>query len=111
MKLTKETVAKALGWKISRPGEYFHHHGYRFRVKDPFGAGVNYIPDFTTSLEAIVAEIEARGLYWAVERLSLKQGRFKATVDLTPKYDSACEKTAPLALCAALLSYLKSEPK
>jgi hypothetical protein len=62
------------------------------------------------SLDAITAEIEARGLWWEKKRTTEdEKERHKATVgDFKNPHASGSEeaKTAPLALCAALLSYL-----
>ena len=98
--LTDESVAKALGWLSLK--------GYpKWQMRAPDGE-IRNCPNFTTSLDAIVAEIEERGLFWSVDHepnpdLKSIQGDSKAVVQ---RY-GAHGKTAPLALCAALLTYLK----
>lgn len=106
MKLTDESVAKALGWKrypnIGTGGDLWSNEAGE-RVWDDYTP-----PRFTTSLDAIVAEIEARGLHWERRRFitgtSVVVGNAKAE-RLVLEEDSTAS-----ALCAALLAYLK-EPK
>ncbi len=63
MKLTDEKVAKALGWKKKR---HRSNSGARWFVDwfkgERFECSGDDLPAFTTSLDAIVGEIEARGL-------------------------------------------------
>lgn len=84
MKLTDEVVAKALG--------------YQFGNLQPF----------TTSLDSIVEEIEARGLWWDVQgaqdNMPSKSSQYWAYVHTNKEHIGA---TAPLALCAALLQFIK----
>lgn len=126
MKLTDAQVAKALGyeWRLSKWCEHEKaskncggcgcwwdketglssmKNGITYHRKDA-------LPDWTTSLDAIVAEIEARGLHWYVgpflpeyRAQILKYEGAELVSQLTRE-----AATAPLALCAALLAYLKS---
>ena len=118
MKLTDAKVAKALGWKLI-PKAYWKKSrlspikGTCYLMKNGMitspGCG---IPPFTTSLDAIVAEIEARGFHFAVavdrspETRSI-QGDCRAIV----MGYCGWSKTVPLALCAALLAYIKETPR
>lgn len=106
MKLTDEVVAMALGWTAMPIDgrEVF------FPPKKQAKKWARYLyayPAFTTSLDTIVAEIEARRLPWNVA------GPWKITgMDYCASVnhsDLHRDKTAPLALCAALLQYIKSE--
>ena len=106
MKLTNESVAKALGWKRSLPRD--HARGVWGDAGGLFIACTT--PNFTTSLDAIATEIEARGLYWIVARqfegtdwASIRAKGMATIIEVT-------DATAPLALCAALLAYLKRNP-
>jgi hypothetical protein len=72
-------------------------------------------PRWTTSLDAIVAEIEARGLGWTVttsvpNKFGVRQ--YEAWVGPTEDHEWHVweSDTGPGALCRALLAYLK-EPK
>lgn len=70
------------------------------------------LPAYTSSLDAIVAEIEARGLLYMVTGSARRPGDFRAEV-WPIKHPSgmnwAIQPTAPLALCAALLNYLTQQ--
>ena len=95
-RLSDEIVAKALGWH------------YEFW-------GCPGLPEWTTSLDAIVVEIEARGLRWSISRQMNHGDGFVAQVFSKETHPhekfstSPLSKTAPLALCAALLAYLKTD--
>lgn len=92
-KLTDESVAKALGWLSLK--------GYpKWQMRAPDGE-IRNCPNFTTSLDAIVAEIEARGLDWCLSE------NFSDSCGASVELSSAKEKTPALALCAALMAYLK----
>lgn len=103
MKLTDESVAKALGWTpcTDPPGAWNKPCD---RMKRPGQAHCEDFPAFTTSLDAITAEIEARGLYWS--RHSGEDGAFVTQGPFGPE-GHGTGKTSAEALCAALLSYLK----
>lgn len=110
MKLNDEAVARSLGWTHKEPCS-----GKRcLWSPPPAPKGLNEprkLPAFTTSLDAIVAEIEARELLPAL----MKWPSGKWTACLYKKSvrvsDDHWDKAAPLALCAALLAYLKEQPK
>lgn len=107
-KLTDAIVAKALGFK-PEPGnpKWLMNPA---RPRDEFFTHITDLPHFTTSLDAIVAEIEMRRLWWLVSHSEPNRGDFYAQVEGklvgTPR-GLANAKTAPLALCASLLAYLK----
>lgn len=116
-RMTDESVAKALGYKVTTKA------GVPSILKTlPDGrwdrGSSLRLPAFTTSLDAIVAEIYARGLWWQVkfshaprkdwEDTQANAGLGEQGVDAIGKWADA--KTAPLALCAALLSHLKEKP-
>ena len=91
--MSDESVAKALGWRRRRD---WKNAWVKPSGKRP-GFAHTKVPPYTTSLDAIVAETEARGknckswcLRWIEEEM------------LDPWH--------PLACCQALLAYLK-EPK
>ncbi len=104
MKLTDEGMARALGYTVRAEGAIKRVNAKR---------GVDYgalkrLPKFTTDLNVVTAEIEERGGIWDVEMdSSLKRGYFCAQIQHAP---AQFAKTAPLALCAALLAYLKEHP-
>lgn len=90
MKLTDESVAKALG-------KWGGHWDSKFTC-----------PAFTTSLDAITAEIEARKLEWYVSRrwnIKKEFGGYNAFVELDETQRTADHPAE--ALCLALLAYLK----
>jgi hypothetical protein len=64
---------------------------------------------FTTSLDAIVAEIEARGLCWGIMLTPEKtySAQIETWIAGTRRFKTSEYPTAPLALCTALLAYLK----
>lgn len=91
-KLTDEQVAKALGkWKPD---------SYKFSC-----------PRYTSSLDAIVGEIEARGLDWSI---AVDSDHLDVTATVgTPIHNSSAvhfDIPAAEALCVALLAYLKDRP-
>ncbi len=125
-KLTDEKVAKALGWRkiVQRdPGKRgkvyiwrlieFKDNGrkgeavYKFRECYPKGVyGPPVHPRYTTSLDAIVAEIEARNMGWSAHRvLAFGPRACEAQVGAYKVYGH----TPALALCAALLQFLKDQ--
>lgn len=112
MKLTDERVAKALGWKPPEKGQAWRYW------ESPDGKKVVHgqdLPAYTTSLDAIVAEIEARKdskgrvLGWGIAFHPHSSGDNSERTHAWVYYGaySGLEDTGPLALCAALLSYLK----
>ena len=116
MKLTDAKVAKALGWKRYRtPTKKMCWKKPPFRWHTHFW--IEKLPAFTTSLEIIVGEIEAhqpqkgyRG--WDVKfcvpgSRCEREPFYRASVFSRPDFEAS---TAPLALCSALLAYLK-EPR
>lgn len=108
MKLTDEKVAQALGWFKMRQG-----NAYGWGSVNTGMELHKTVPAFTTSLDAIVAEIEARGLGWRMEAEIFDEKVFDASVvDLGTglEYKGINKTTASLALCDALLKYLK-EPR
>ena len=115
-KLTNEIVAKALGWKnlgsrkIGSVIKPITHKGWWYPNGDFFSYATP--PPFTTSLDAIVAEIEAREVTWLVENgLGIEgDGGPHYYAEVQGNHCSARADTAPLALCQALLSYLKEKP-
>ena len=117
--LTNETVSKALGKIKDVPKSYWK----KARLKpiagvkyffDEWGCLIADLPRYTTDLNLITAEIEARGLYWEVGP-TVRQGKrfcsYSAKLEpsgSTPGKAVRCAaKTASLALCMALLAYLK----
>ncbi len=104
MKLTDEKVAKALGWKL------LDSKGHLWKMDGVRGSR-HGVPKYTTDLNFIVAEVENKPkMRWELHRLSTTT--YTASVweqgkRFTP-YQQA--PTAPLALCAALLAYLKEHP-
>lgn len=100
-KLTDEKVAKALGWKV------MDRHPTLWRNPEDFREVTEELPNWTTSLDAIVAEIEARGLSFRIVSSVTPKGRPKMYEGEIRGYEVCYEPGAPLALCAALLAYLK----
>lgn len=125
-KLTDADVARALGWTqiedrywclVQHPeGLSGKHILFRELPKnrEP-GYCIDFLPPFTTSLDAIVAEVEDRSTVygdWHLDRCTpgertgnprfykARVGEFEARAD-----------TAPLALCHALLAYLEDTRK
>lgn len=104
-KLTDEAVAKKLGWK--RGEIYATILGQSmYEWISPEGRGNGNVPSFTTSLDAIVGEIEARGLDWA--GYTFVDG-FCAEVSGDKMRSEEMDTTTPLALCRALIAYLESK--
>jgi hypothetical protein len=110
MKLTDAQVAKALGWKKGKSP---------LNAKVPVwtesqGGGYCFeLPAWTTSLNAIVGEIEARELKFMIGPC-IKSGYWARVRDEVVSIGSGNDAkkpglTAPLALCAALLAYLKEQ--
>lgn len=118
MKITNESMAKALGWKRSLPRD--RPRGVWVDIKGNFKTCSD--KPFTTSLDAIVWEIEARGLKWTHNGpyLNVRGERKIHCVEIYETCDTENPKhrevktfradTAPLALCAALLAFLKEKP-
>lgn len=102
MKLTNASVAKALGYRMTRGGQHTI-----FSWWTPTGMQCQ-LPAFTTSLDAIVGEIEARGLTYELEAYNDSVNGPRARVGRKTVVWQVW-KTAPLALCQALLEFLKSE--
>jgi hypothetical protein len=104
-KLTDEMVAKACGWKRIMGRSAIYHPDRMNNLQ------AIQCPPFTTSLDAIVAEIEARGLRWSVElNPAINEptlGDYNAWITGDKLESEAEAKAAPLALCAALLEFLK----
>ena len=118
MKLTDEAVAKALGWWCGKLSKADKRRWWKWeRPIDHMLLNDDELPRFTTSLDAIVAEIEARGLWWQVkfapavrkdwEDTQANAGLGEQGRDAIGKWADA--STAPLALCAALLADLKEQ--
>lgn len=100
--LTDAAVARKLGHNPSKD---------RFKIVCWKANGVLWsgcAPKFTTSLDSITAEIEARGLAWSAYE---DADSAHACVFGPKTMDSAHDDTAPLALCRALLAYLTQETK
>lgn len=114
-KLTDEAVARALGWKrvlvcCGHTTEKKFHWAHPSWKKD--GDWLGTIPPFTTSLDAIVAEVETRRLRWACEGFPDNDGFFAWVQGKRSEREIRDGQfyrggTAPLALCTALLAYLK----
>jgi hypothetical protein len=104
-KLTDEIMAKALGWeskRIGRKRSWRRNQDFSWTIGEP-------PPPFTTSLDAIVAEIDARNLWFKLE--SVTSGRKDCFHEACVYKDTGYRgDTAPLALCHALLAYLKEKP-
>jgi len=115
VKLSDEKVAEALGWKSLAPRskgklEVYWQRSPALLIRGKISGTDEHFgpPAFTTSLDAIVAEIKARGLLFAVANQGGSPNKFHAKVgkrsgEPTHEYDAS----APLALCAALLQFLK----
>ncbi len=92
-----------MGWKDLGWTDYstFNvHKGW----KRPDGKVDKEGATFTTSLDAIVGEIRRRELNYSVSQRSKEATAAIGHID-NCKYEAA--PTAPLALCAALMAYLK----
>lgn len=69
------------------------------------------VAPLTSSLDAIVALIEQRGFAWRVESpLPSRNGDAWATAGAPGAQEDAFAKTPALALCAAFLTALESQP-
>lgn len=102
MKLTDEKVARAIGWFKMRQGKAYGWGSVNTGMELH-----KTVPAFTTSLDAIVAEIEARGLRWQMTAETAKGWAEAYVGRYLSSAQTAKEKTPALALCAALLAYLK----
>jgi hypothetical protein len=119
MKLTDEIVAKALGWKRVYDGNTHVQtrtglkmvRVYDWQHPDYPHPGEGWgVKPYTTSLDAIVGEIEARGLDYTVSNTKQANVHKAKRAFALVKDDAAQGDTAQLALCAALLAYLKENP-
>lgn len=113
--LTDAYVAKKLGWKKVQGLSASENSRFYWRQKST-GSNSPQCPRFTTSLDAIVAEVEARDRGWRVEASrpnihGVKQYAAWVVGDVDGQYRraEAFDHTAPLALCRALLAYLEDE--
>ncbi len=105
-KITDENVARSLGWKLEIDGDDM---AWFFNGK--YVCLDSCLPAFTTSLDAIVGEIERRGIDYSVNKIG---SNAEASLGIDGEGESQCwmiqdtkGQTAPLALCAALIQYLK----
>lgn len=116
MKMTDENVAQALGyvpfpWGGEKWCHFSNPHDQKSRRKKNILYPRHQLPAFTTSLDAIVAEIKARGLMYQL--IWIGKGKDKAIGEVGPPLNQATARyaaTEALALCAALLAYLKEKP-
>ena len=107
--MSDEVMAKKLGWRKLKspmnPKVPCWHPTPGHQGKDYYFE----LPRFTKSLDAIVAEIEARGLHWGVTIWNNGKG-YSATCLRPVDEGGTCmgsrASTAPLALCHALCQYL-----
>lgn len=68
------------------------------------------LPAFTTSLDAIVGEIERQGLMWEVKRtMRCKYSAQLRDPYVLPSPNLERADTAPLALCKALVEYMRKK--
>ena len=110
MKITDEVMAKALGWKKRLTRGLIMEVWCR-----PSDGKICNFPKWTTSLDAIVGEIEARGLKYSLSPDITGGSTYYAGISESWSYCDdvvfcdASAKTAPLALCHALLNYPKAE--
>lgn len=105
--LTDEIVAKALGWSPCKEKPLRGYPKCKHWNRPGIANTCASLPKFTTKIDAIVAEIEARGLIWQVgQGTSEARADVSAPVAVSPSYFGA-GKTASLALCHALLNFLK----
>ncbi len=108
MKLTDEKVAKALGWHH----EFWTNSGHR-QWYTPISTSKRWqcppLPKWTTSLDAIVAEIEARGLYYDLRRTGKPLYRAQLhSGEPSGKWTACRNAEHPAeALALSLLAYLK----
>ncbi len=114
MKLTNINMARALGWTWEKVGQGKDKPVLTLRRKP--GVDIKFrdfdkLPNWTESLDAIVAEIEARELPWKLDArdtpfvAQVFAADFKGFADT--RFSTARGDTAARALCAALLAYLK----
>ena len=89
--LTDAQVAKALGYQFSLKWRRWLDSKMQIAFKD--------LPAFTTSLDAIVAEIEARGLDFK-----------EAVIEWMKDHSMPHEMWNPKILCEATIAYLKERP-
>jgi len=106
-RLTDISVALAVGWK---PDERQHPYQHKLWLSGKY-KDAQHVPAFTTSLDAIMAEIEAHwlkaDLWWATNEYSAyvfrpNNKKIGATMSA---------KNSAITLCAALLSYLSEREK
>ena len=109
--VTDAQVAKALGWRIVtwRGEQYGVAPGKKFSIRQKERPSTGWWPHYTTDLSTIVAEVEGRGIVWQVGYSGYSPGNYYATLWRNGDVDAKAP-TAPLALCRALLAYLKERP-
>ena len=100
-----EEMALALGWHH----EFWTNKKYRnwyTPASTPERWAAPSLPKWTTSLDAITAEIEARGLDWLVQTDDSGEGH-GYFAEIVNAQTTASADTPAKALCAALRDYLK----
>ena len=115
--MTNDDVAEALGYKICT----IDCIDWTCEVYMPDGSVKQLVindrlPLFTTSIDAIVKEIERRGLYFSFMK-NVNDDTYQAIVFGVSSKDENhiaglkedSHPTAPLALCYALIAYLKGK--
>ena len=107
-RLPDASVATALGWKRGSG------RGYDGGTWHPTKRGPNCarrtLPAFTTSLDAITREIEARGLDWLVQTDDSGEGH-GYFAEIVNANTTSTGKTAALALATALVEFLERRGK
>jgi hypothetical protein len=112
MRMTNESIAKAIGWRLTSKGKGIDP------LDKTFGANKE-IPDFLGDLNVIVATIKKMKLcYRLMDGLEWNgtdgKNKFGAAVwiftnTLARGEDFARDKSATRAMCAALLTYIKNQ--
>ncbi len=104
-KITDAQVAKALGWKYEKE---FWNKKLKYRVpagwETPEGRVHAFVPHFTTDLNVITAEITRLDLRWTY---SSRMGAGTVGPQDHRGIRTAFVNSAPMALCEALVNYLK----
>ncbi len=113
--MTNEEVAKALGYALEEHPD-FKQLGIvwcKQNAESPNKPFYEILPGWTTSLDAIVGEIERRKFVWSIWKdandtysAGIKKQK-KAQRIWASEWSGRDQPTAPLALCKALISYLE----
>ncbi len=111
MNLTDAKVARALGWTRKKAHSFGSRPNMAWLSPEGMFNGQE-IPSYTTSFEVVIAVLASRHLSYTIKQISVLPADAQVFDLVTAGVSNAKvyrAKTAPLALCEALLAYLKEK--